>query len=486
MTLTASTRTRRPLRRRPDHPPAQAPRWGVSSVLSAEIFASVLGFAALIHQARGLGPAAFAGLEYAGAVFAWLLVLVRGGFDQIVYREAARRPRLIAPLTDLLIGLRLLAAAAGFTLVLLVAALVDPARGRGVMIAGLGLFASAWVADVGPRATNRLGWLALAQATRAAGYAAAVLFLVKGPGDALRAAACLLIAEIFGAAVPLAVHAHDHGFPRPRFRRRTSVALARRGAVAGLSRFARVTLYGIDLLALGWWAGDEIGPYAAARRLVFALVALGLVVPAVLGPSIARAWAAGSSSARQQIGAALTGLWSLSLPAAVGIAFTADRWMPTLFGSSYLGGGPWLTLVAARLPWLLAASFSQSALVACRREDLGLRVVLSQLALAAILIPASVYAAGPWGVGWAALGVETFGAVFGWAILARLGVAPSWPEQAGRALVGCLGLIAGCRLTSGAPLVVTCLAGAAGYGAAWRLASRWARQAHDFSGVRLS
>src|SRR5262249_28066397 len=78
-----------------------------------------------------------------------------------------------------------------------------------------------------------------------------------------------------------------------------------------------------DLLALGWWAGAGLGPYAAARRVVFAMAALGLVVPSALGPMIAAAWVSGVPPARAQVRAALARLWSLSLPAAVGLALTA-------------------------------------------------------------------------------------------------------------------------------------------------------------------
>ncbi len=471
MTATASVSARR-VRVAPARPSALRPG-GLGWVLAAEGLASALGFAALVYQARALGPAAFARLEYAAAVAAWLLVLVRGGVDVIVYREAARRPRLIGPLTNLLIGLRCAAALIGYAAVLAVAGLVGPGRGPAVAVAGLSLFASAWVADVGVRAAGRLRWVAAAQAVRALGFVGAVFALVAGPGDAVRAAACLVIAEAAGTAVSLYAHGRDHGFPRPVWKRRASLVLARRGAVAGLTRFARVTLYGADLLALGWWAGNDLGPYAAARRVVFALAALGLVVPATLGPSIARAWAMGAGPARERVSVALLWVWSLSLPAAVGLGLTADRWMPALFGAAYAGGGPLLALAAARLPWLLAAGVAQAALIACRREGLGLTLVLGQFALAAVLVPASVAAAGPRGVGWAAFAVEAAGAVAGWAMLARLGVAPTWAAQTGRALVGCLGLVAACRLTRAVPLPLVTLAGAFAYAAAWRFAGRW-------------
>ena len=473
MTATTSARTRRvvfvPLREqsalRPD---------GLGWVFGAEAFASALGLVALVYQARSLGPASFARLEYAGAVAAWLLVLVRGGVDVIVYREAARRPRLVGPLTDLLIGLRCIAALIGYGIVLMVAGLVGAERGGAVAVAGLSLFASAWVADVGVRAEGRLGWVAAAQGARALGFVAAVFLLVGGPGDAVRAAVCLVIGEAIGAAVPLSLHSREHGFPRLAWRRRASLVFARRGAVAGLTRFGRVTLYGADMLALGWWAGSDLGPYAAARRVVFALVALGLVVPSALGPSLARAWALSANAARERVGAALVWIWSMSLPAAVGLGITADRWMPALFGGSYAEGGPLLALTAARLPWLLAASVAQAALIACRREGWGLKLVLGQLSLAALLIPFSVVAAGPRGVGWAVIVVEMAGAVAGWAMLVRIGAAPTWSMQTGRALVGCLGLIAACRLTRGAPLPMVTAAGVVAYGAAWRFGDRLA------------
>src|SRR5262249_56535823 len=103
-------------------------------------------------------------------------------------------------------------------------------------------------------------------------------------GDRFRAGACLVGAEILGTVVPLAIHIREHGVPHPRLRRRAALVLARRGLIAGLIRFGRVSLYGADLLALGWWVGPELGAYAAARKLVFGLGALGLGVPAAVAP----------------------------------------------------------------------------------------------------------------------------------------------------------------------------------------------------------
>jgi O-antigen/teichoic acid export membrane protein len=440
-------------------------------VLAAEGVAGLLGFAALAHLARRLAPSSFASVEYASAVSAWLLVLVRGGMDVIAYREAARRPRLIAPWTEVLLGLRLLAACAGYAVVLAVAALVGPERVGAVAVVGLLLFAAAVAADVGPRASGRLGWIALATAVRALGYLGSVVIFVRGPGQALRASACLVAAEALGAAVALAVHFRDHGPIRPRWRRSASAALARRGAVAGLTRFGRVTLYGLDLLILGGWAASDLAPYAASRRVVFALLALGLAVPATLGPSIGRAWASGPVEARRRVGRAMDGLWLVGLPASVGLILTADRAMPWLFGEGYRGGGPWLALTAARLPCLLSSGVAQTALVACRREGGCLRLVAAQMALAVALLTAAAVGFGPWGIGWAALVVEAAGAVAGWVFLGGLGVAARGGLPTARVVVGCLALAVSCLLTRDAPFPVAFVAGAAAYGAVVALAA---------------
>ena len=124
----------------PATPTAEQPRCGVARgpgrpsglfwMVASELIAGGIGFVVIVHLARRLGPPAFARVEYAAAVAAWLLVVVRGGVDVIVIREAARRPRLVRPLTDILIGLRCVAAIVGYAMVLAMAALLGVGSSR--------------------------------------------------------------------------------------------------------------------------------------------------------------------------------------------------------------------------------------------------------------------------------------------------------------------------------------------------------------------
>lgn len=462
---------RRGLRRLIREPALRGGSSGVTLVLMAEVFASVLGFAALVHQTRVLGAASFGRLEYAASILAWVLVLVRGGCDQIVYREAARHPRLTARLTDLLIGLRLLLASAAYLLIVTamrVGGRLDPV----VVVAGLALFATSGAADVGPRASGRLGWVAMGQGVRGLGLLVAVVLLVRGPADAVRAACCLVLAECLAAAVVLIDHARSHTWPRPSLRRRASLILAHRGAVAGLARFGRVSLYAVDILVVGLcFSMNDVGTYGAARRLVFAVISLGLVVPASLTPLLGRAWAEGLLPARSRLSEMLAWVWSLGLPAAVGLGLTAGALMPGLFGDHYRDGGRLLALIAARLPWLLLASVAQAALVACRREDLSLRLIGLQLSLAAVVYPCGLVFAGLEGVGWSAIVVELAGAVAGWSLLRKLGVAPDWRDPLIAPFIGSLGMAVACRTGQGS-LGWVCVKGASVYAILWWLVHR--------------
>ncbi len=437
---------------------------GFVPLLAAEVFAAALGFGVMVHLARRLGPSGFADFEYASAVAAWWLVLVRGGFDAIACREAARRPRLARPITEVLLGLRLASAAVGLAAIAGMAWAAGPDRGRVVAVAGLVLIPSALASDVGLRASGRFGRLAAAQSIRVAGLAIGVGWLVMGPGRALAAAGCLVAAEVASTLALLGLGADQIGVARPRFRRRAWAILARRGAIAGLARFLRVTLYAADLVALGWAAGATLGPYSAARRVAFALLGLGLVVPTALAPSLARAWAAGPAEARDRLARASRGLGAVAWPAALGLAVSADRWMPLLFGPGFRDGGPWLAWVALRVPLILASNLQQTALIAARREVEGLKLLATMAGLALILIPPLSLVGGPWGVATGLLAVEGSGVALGRRALWRLDLVPGRIAVDPAVAAGCLAVGAIGLLGRAWPLGAVVVASVAAYG----------------------
>jgi O-antigen/teichoic acid export membrane protein len=436
----------------------------VALLIASELFAGVVGFGVMVTLARRLGPSGFADFEYASVVAAWWLVVVRGGFDTIVYREASRRPNLVRPLTDVLIGIRIASAMVGLAAIFGLACVSGWGRGWIVATAGLILLPSALASDVGLRSSGRFVGLAVAQTIRAIGLACGVLSLVSGQHDAMMAVGCVLGAEVASTLVIMVSHCSEHGWIQPRFHRRAWVSLGRRGAIAGVTRFARVSLYAADVLILGTLATAPLGPYAAARRVVFALLAVGLVVPSALAPRIARAWVSGVIETRIVLTQTFEALFIAILPATLGLIMTADRWMPRLFGEGFVDGGPWLVLIAARLPFVLASNLQQAALTACRREGWACSLMLGMVGLGIVVIPPLVLLRGSWGVGLGVLAVELSGALAGWIALRRLGVAPAWHHAAGPAFLGCLGLTIVCLIGRDWPLGGVVIAGAGVYG----------------------
>jgi O-antigen/teichoic acid export membrane protein len=412
---------------KPSIRPVTAP--GLAACLAAEVVAGGLGFFATIHLARRLGPEGFTALEVAAATAGWLLVLVRSGLDQVVGREASRRPRLIGRLTDELLGLRCVWAAVGIGLI---AAVAGFQGSRVPLAAGLVLIPSALVADVGPRARNELGLLAGLQIVRAAGLLAFVLLLIADPADVIVAAVAPASAELIVAACCALRARRRGGWPRPRLQGRAAIALSKRAAIAGLTRFGRVGLYAADAIVLGLAIGVDRGGYAASRRVVFALVAVGVVVPTLLAPSITRAWHRGAGEASVEVRRGLALLLGLFVPAAVALWLASGLLLPFLFGADYGIAPSLLGLVAARLPILLTATWFQAALVATGREREALRVTIAAALVAAISLPVAAITAGPIGIGWAILAVEAIAASAGWFALRRMGINPGLFSPVGR------------------------------------------------------
>ena len=68
--------------------------------------------------------------------------------------------------------------------------------------------------------------------------------------------------------------------------------------------------------------------------------------------------------------------------------------------------------------------------------------------------------------------MEMAGAAAGWAMLARLGIAPGINATIGRAFKGCLAMVLVCRFTKEESLATVVIAGALVYGFVWWVTRR--------------
>jgi O-antigen/teichoic acid export membrane protein len=444
--------------------------------MASEALAGLLGFLVTVHFARRLHPAAFGQLEFASVLVSWLLVFVRSGVEQVIYREAARRPRLIVPFTELLTGVRCVGALVGLAVVALASLRFSTGGAPILLLSGLLLLPSTILPDVEPRARGRLSILAVSQALRSLTLAAVGLSLVRRPSDIHVAVVALVVSEFVGNMPLLVRYVRTYGCLRPRFRRRAWSVFVQRGTMASLIRFLRVGLYAGDVVVLGMLASDDLGSYGAARRVVFALVALGLVIPAAFGPVLGRAWAGGPSLAHDVLARGLQLLMSAALPAMLGLALTSQRWMPLFFGAEFPTGALLLVLIGLRLPLLLVVSFVQSAFVAFRRESSALALASEMGVLGLVTIPLAAIWAGAPGAALAMVAIEAFGTVIGWVGLVRLNVAPNVCQLLVPPVAGLIPMVFTCVATSHLPLWFQCGASATSYAAAWWLARLFSSQ----------
>ena len=243
--------------------------------------------------------------------------------------------------------------------------------------------------------------------------------------------------------------------------------------VASLSRFGRVFLFAVDALVLGMIAAGSAGPYLAARRVAFALAALGLVIPSALAPGIARAWLASGAEAREAVAGATARMLALALPASLGLALTADGWTALAFGASYRDGGMALGVLTCRLPLMLVAAMNQATLIAVRREGESLRLVGGACLLAMVIVPIAALR-GPVAAGLSMIVVEGLLATGGWRALHALGIAPPIRLADPATFVGCAILAAVVLALRGRPVWLASPIGAGTYGLVVLVAMRGA------------
>lgn len=353
-------------------------------MFSTEAFSAILGLMVTVQVARQLGRAAYGEVEFAATLVGWILVLVRGGCDQIVLREAARRPRLAEAWSMVLLELRFLLALVALLGLTIFALTTSPVSPRLLLIAGLILPIQALTRDVVPRVRGRLGRVAMSQIARSlvhAILAVAILSRWADPGFALVA---VLVAETVAVLMLPGRSGDDLRKIHPRWRPRIWILLARRGSVATLNRVARVGLFALDLMILGWLIprNEALGEYALARRYMLGAAAFGLMVPALMAPRWARLAATNSRDFLRSLvlvglllavgGTVASLLLTLTVPSASAIVMSP----PPGFSTT-------MALVTARLPWIWLSSLVLTALTITRRERsaLGWIAVTTMLAI---------------------------------------------------------------------------------------------------------
>lgn len=376
-------------------PPASAPRRIASNfaVLSvAEVACRGTSVAVTLYLAKCLGTAGYGRIEFAFNVVFWLVLLVREGFEVIASREIARHPRLIRPLVNQILALRVLMASGLLAALLAVGSLSlsGPAERTILALYGLMLLTTALGLDFVYRGLERMGLVAVSLILRTTIYAAGVGLWVADAARIAWVPAFLVLGEACGIALVWIVYARRFGLPRPTLRgRRALGVLLRRGRPVYLIQVAQAIIGSIDLLVVGLmslWA--DVGLYSAPHRMASAVLTFGLIFQQVVFPGLARSWRATPADGRRALDALVRVLVLVLVPLAVGATTLAGPLVHFLFREDYAGAGLLLAVGIWRAPLLTLAYLYQAALIALNRETAGVRVLLAGAIGSGLLVAA--------------------------------------------------------------------------------------------------
>jgi O-antigen/teichoic acid export membrane protein len=340
-----------------------------------EGLAKVATFAAFIYLARVLGPDRYGGLEFVLAAMVFFTLPVDLGLGTYGARELARHRGRAADLLREVTALRLLLAGASFALVVLLAAVLPrgPEDRALLLVYGLTLLAEPLMLQWFFQGHDSMHWVALATLIRRWGFALLVLAVARADTPLPWVGACECAAAAAVVAFGLAVLRRRMGMalPLPRVRPAALGGHLRQSAPIGLSELAWAFLWYFATVLLGLFvAGEELGWFGAAHRIVMALHTFVWLYFFNLLPTLARGVTQPGERLRALVGRSV-GLtaWGGVLVALV-VTLLAGKLLGLAFGPRYAGAATPLTVLVWMIPVALLSGHYRYLLIAGNRQRL--------------------------------------------------------------------------------------------------------------------
>ena len=424
-----------------------APRRIASNFFSlgaAEVACRATSVAVTLSLTDNLKRSGYGRIEFAFNVVFWLVLLVRNGSEVIAARELARHPRLVRPLVDHLLFIKLVIATALFAGLLAVASwtMTDAADRNLLCLYGLMLLTTAMGLDFAYRGLERMGLVAISLYIRTAVYAGGVGLLVSDPSRIAWVPGCLAAGEVCGIALVWAHYVHHYGMPRPRFSGRFFRVFLRRSRPVMLIQISQTVLGSVDLMVVGLvFPWDEVGLYSAPHRMITAALTFGIIFQQVVFPALARSWRDSPEASRAALDALVRVLALGMIPVAIGTTVLAQPLVKLLLPLSYADASPLLAVGIWRTPLLTLAFLYHTALIALNRETAGVRLLTIGAIGSGPLVWAMLARFGLVGASAAVCVISLMLAAAGYRCLAREGRQPAWHHHVGRPLAASLVMV---------------------------------------------
>jgi PST family polysaccharide transporter len=287
-------------------------------------------------------------------------------------------------------------ASSSFALLLVLAALL-PRDGEVKLLLvcyGISLFVEPLLVQWFFQAHDRMQWVALADLTRKASFATFVILLVRADTPLAWVGICECASAAAVAVVCLSVLRWRLGVRLPRpwspwSKLKPHLASA---APIGLSHLAWAFQWYFATVLMGWLAaGEQVGWFGAAHRVVMALHTFVYLYFYNLLPSFSRGAAQPAEHLRQ--------LWPISLAlttwggmlVALGVSLVGGDLLGRVYDSRYLGATWPLAVLGWLIPVALLSGHYRYLLIACNLQHLELRCTLiaavTAVGLGVLLIP---------------------------------------------------------------------------------------------------
>ncbi len=434
----------------PGPPILSAPRRIATNFLSmgaAEIACRATSVVVTLSLAKSLGKSGYGRIEFAFNVVFWLVLLVRNGGEVIAARELARHPRLVRPLVNHLVFIKIALATSLFAGLSAVGAftLTDPADRLILTLYGLMLLTTAMGLDFVYRGLERMGLVAVSLYIRTAVYALGVWFWVGEPARIAWVPAWLAAGEACGIALVWHRYCREYGMPRPALSRRFLRVFLHRCRPVLTIQIAQTMLGSVDLMVVGLlrpW--DEVGLYGAPQRMIAAALTFGMIFQQVVFPSLARSWRGSPESGRRSLDAMVRTLTLGLVPIAVGATVLAGPLVRALLPKSYEEGALLLALGIWRAPLLTLAFLYQTTLIALNRETAGVRLLAAGAIGSGPLVAVMLGRFGLPGASASLVLVALVLVVIGYGCLAREGRQPAWHHHLARPLAASAVMVPAC------------------------------------------
>lgn len=323
---------------------------GFVAMSAATLFAQVIGFFMLAVIARRLGAEDLGSYTFALNLAGYFAIPANFGITALATRELARDPERVEAVLGEVVALQAALCAVPYLLLVALAPVIAADATSEALIPIVGLTFALEAASLGfvLFGFQRFGVMAVARLVGAIVFAVLVLAFVQ-KGDTTPLAWIHLAGVAATAAITAVAALRIAGRLRLRIDVQRLARRFRAGIPLGVSAVMITVYYTVDSVLLGYLKDvEEVGQYAVAYRIPFAILAFAALWGSVLLPHFSALAERSRNEVREQVGYFASVALVASLPLLAGALIVGEQLIPGLFGLEFeRAGTPFIVLMFA-------------------------------------------------------------------------------------------------------------------------------------------